>query len=184
MSISLLPLEILDIIFDYLDLRSQIQFRTTCRLFREFDITNFWDTDGLIESSKITTKILKLYPKIRYLNLRDNRKVSDINFLTKVVKINVSGFCTMPDSGISKLKNLVYLNSQNNRFIKNLSKKKKIKYLNANGYCGINSDNIKHLDLIEFKHDQNENFDSQNSVSEITLQLSNSICNLLNDFTR
>jgi len=144
-----MPNEILEIIFSYLDLASQLNFRMVCHHFNQFEINNFWDTGGLIESTRITEKLLKKYPKIKYLNLYDNLLVSDINFLEHVVALKISGRSIISDAGIIGLRNLVYLDISHNCRIKDLSTKPKIKYLVAVGSCGISDDSIKHLDLVE-----------------------------------
>jgi len=150
-----MPLEILEHIFYFLDLPSQIKLKTTCRTFCIFDITNFWDLGGLLKSSEITNEILQKYPKIKYLNLYDNRKVNNINFLTRLLYLNIGGLCIISDQDIVDHRKLIYINCENNCHIKDLSNKTKIKYLDVSGYCGVSDENISHLNLIEINFDGN-----------------------------
>ena len=147
MSILNLPSEILYIIFSYLNLPDQINFRNTCKLFRKFDITNFWNFGNIIKSYQITNDILLKYPKIKYLNLYDNNKVYDLNFLKDVEILNIGGLCTVSDKDIFDMNKLIFLCAENNFRIKNLKNKNRIKYLIASGSCAISDDDIAHLDL-------------------------------------
>lgn len=142
-----LPLEILHIIFSYLNLLDQINFRDTCKLFRKFDIIDFWNLGNTIKSYQITNNILSKYPKIKYLNLYDNNMVYDINFLKDIEILNIGGLCTISDKDISNVNKLIFLCAENNFRIKNLKNKNKIRYLIASGSCNISDDDISHLDL-------------------------------------
>lgn len=83
--------EIIEIIFDKLDLRSQINLKLTSGAFACYHLTNFWDLSGAIKSHQITQEILENYPFIKRLNLRNNQLVLNIDFLTKIEKINIAG---------------------------------------------------------------------------------------------
>ncbi|XWV26629.1 hypothetical protein QJ857_gp0432 [Tupanvirus soda lake] len=142
-----LPNEILVMIFDQVDLKTQLTLKKVCKTFSKFDVTNLWDTGGLIKSKEITINLLHKFPKIKYLNLYDNKFIRDINFLQNVCVLNIGGFCVVSDEGIKNLKNLTHLHAENNYRIKNISNKNKLVYLNASGSCGICDEDIKNLNL-------------------------------------
>ena len=142
-----LPVEILSMIFDLLDLKSQLNMCSVSTFFKKFNITNFWNIEEVIESTKITEDILKKYPFIKFLNLCDNRIIKDINFLKHVTKLNISGGSLVSSEGIKNLLNLKYLNANNNNNITFLTNNIRIKYLVASGLCGLSDDQIKHLKL-------------------------------------
>lgn len=95
-----LPMEILQLIVDYLDLAHQLIFCRLCRVTHQLDITNFWNIKGVIKSTKITETILKMYPRIKWLNLKNNTNVKNIN-LINLEKIYV-GVWSSVLSNISK----------------------------------------------------------------------------------
>lgn len=149
--------EIIEIIFDYLDLESQFNFIKTCKFFNLFDITNFMDL-GNLSNSYITDDVLTKYPKIKYLNLCNNTNVKDINHLQYITKLDISGSCLIKTEGICKLSKLIWLNMKNNYRIKDLSYFTRIKYLDISGNCNITKDSIKHLKLDNLITFGNENF--------------------------
>lgn len=144
-----LPPEIQELIFDYLDLQSQLRLRRVCKSTTNLAVTNFWDLPSLIKPWTLTENILRGFPQIKYLNLYDNKMVTDINFLTKITVLNIGGLCTINDSGIINLRNLCELYAENNFNIHNLENKPNIKYLDASGNCGITNDDIVGLHLKE-----------------------------------
>jgi hypothetical protein len=86
-----LPAEIVEIVFDKLNLRSQINFRLTCVCYSQYHLTNFWNTCGVIQPNKITNEILLDNIYIKKLNLKNNVIVTDISFLTGLKKVNIVG---------------------------------------------------------------------------------------------
>jgi hypothetical protein len=136
--------DIQNYIFNMLDLKAQIYFTQTCKEFNKFNITNFWD---ISYSSIFTEEILKKYPYIIKLNLFDNKKVKNINFLKNVIKLNIGGFCIIEDDGIKDLIHLEELNMSCNHKITNLDNKHKIKVLDISGISNISKSHIKHLNL-------------------------------------
>lgn len=151
MNLCILPFEIVQMIFSFLDLRSQLNFKCTCELFYTMNITNFWDLGNVISPDQITNAILCCHPKIERLNLYDNRNVCNINFLENLTMLNIGGFCLVGDDGIANLENLIYLNVENNYRVTVLANKKHIKYLDVSGSSVISDAGISHLDLKELR---------------------------------
>lgn len=89
-----LPFEIIDIIFNQLQLTDQINFRSTTKKFSTIPLTNFWNLTG---SFKITDAIIKQNPFIRKLDLSGNHQISCVQNLIHLRKLNIIN---------SKIKNL------------------------------------------------------------------------------
>ena len=70
-----LPNEILEIIMNKLDCKSQLQLKYSYKKNNYLQITNFNVPKFL--SNKLTNEILQKYPEIKYLNLYDNKIVND-----------------------------------------------------------------------------------------------------------
>lgn len=85
-SITGLPFEILDMIYDQLDLTSQINFRLTSRKFSKFPLTNFWDLSG---SFAITNEIIEKNPFIRKLDLSRNTNIYCVANLIYLKRLNI-----------------------------------------------------------------------------------------------
>ena len=141
-----LPLEILQIIFENLNLHSQIQFRKVCKKFNVHEITNFYDFESTkIKSHDITMDVLINFPKIKKLNLRDNRNIRDLNNFYHLSQLNISGSTIITSSGIRKLINLSHLNLRDNRTICDLNKFYHLSYLNIGGTSIVDDDGIQKL---------------------------------------
>lgn len=80
-------------IFDKLDLRSQINFRLTHTQYSQYHLTIFWDTGDVIRPDQITDEILSNNLFIKALNLCDNNLVTDISFLQRLECVNIIGSC-------------------------------------------------------------------------------------------
>lgn len=122
-----LPNELIWTIFDLLDLHSQINFRMVCKKFKEFDVSNFWDTGTILRSDKIKLDLLQKYPHITRLNLHDNRYITDINFLSNLQTVNIGGFCRLDMNGIENLDKLVSIYASCNKKITSVDKFKYLK---------------------------------------------------------
>lgn len=144
----LLPVEIQVMIFDNMDLKTQLDFRQTCTSASKFDISNFWDANSLCQPQKLTEGILRRFPKIKYLNLYDNKMVQNLNFLSRLSVLNIGGFCTMTSEGIADLRNLRRLYASNNYHLLRLDYKPKLEYVDASGNCGIPPSDLMKLPLV------------------------------------
>jgi hypothetical protein len=114
--------------------------------------------------------ILLNYPFIKYLNACNNIKITNVNHLNNLIKLNPSGnFCGINDNGIKHL-NLRKLNASfscgiDNDGIKNLN----LQILNASGeLCKINNKGIQHLNLIKLTVSNNPNITHINHITKLT----------------
>ena len=90
-------------------------------------------------------KILKNLTNLSELHLVNNKHITDINHLTKLTRLDISGADTIiKDEGISNLTNLLQL-SINYNSIKIINDFTKLTSLQANYNDQINNDNLKSL---------------------------------------
>ena len=115
-------------VFDKLDFALQIRFRQVCKWFFRLEIHDFLNIDKKYVN-RFSNKILMHYPSIKYLNASynsgiddngikhlnlielnayNNRKITDVNHLTKLQTLDASYRCGIDDKGIKDL-NLVEL---------------------------------------------------------------------------
>lgn len=132
-----LPTELLIKIFNKLDLQSQINLKKSCHLLCQLDITNFWDLGH--NFLFITPQILQRYPRIKYLKLRNNKYVSNINYLVYIKKLDIVGSAVRED-GIKSLTHIDKLWIGNNIDTNNIASKptfiKVIDNICSVGYAG------------------------------------------------
>ena len=83
-----LPFEILDMICDYLDFTSQINFRLVSKRFSQLHLTNFWDAN---KSFAITNQIIENNPFMKKLDLSCNWNVVGVGNLVHLKKLNIVG---------------------------------------------------------------------------------------------
>src|SRR5882724_12533361 len=108
MVLPLLPLEVWQDILLLSDFLSQIRLRQVCKRFLQLEIHDFYSIDSKY-TKKLSDTILENYPFIRSLNVHDNLNVTNLNYMTKLQILVVSGpNCVIADEGIKNL-NLIEL---------------------------------------------------------------------------
>src|SRR6185312_10005428 len=106
---NIVPIDIINLIFDLLDLKSQINFHS----INKFCNSNLFIRD-LYNINKysyiLTNKILsqRKFESVNKLYLYADKKVSDISFMKNLTKLNIGGNCGVDQKGIEGL-NLVEL---------------------------------------------------------------------------
>ena len=125
-----IPLEIWDMIFDLLNLKTQISLISTCHYFRDnLKITDLYYLKNDTKNKKnilkkLTTDILKLpiFLNTKWLNAVDNKKINNVSFMTNLKILNAYSysFDTIDQNGIKGL-NLVELDARYNKKITNLT---------------------------------------------------------------
>ena len=134
-----LPLDILKIIFEFLDFKSKIKLISTCTYMRQnlhiIDLYNI-DKNFLF---KLTKKILRypIFKNVLLLNTTYIKHIKDVSFMTKIKNLNVSMCSNINQNGIEGL-DLIELNADYNKNILDVTFMKGLKILHASGNCGIN----------------------------------------------
>ena len=125
-----LPLEIIQYIFDYLNFYNKIRFKQVNKLFYfGLKIYDFYNIPYYYKI-KLSNEILINYPEIKYLDASWNAKITDVNHMTNLQKLNASESCGIDDLGLIDL-NLKELNASNNPKIKHIEFMTNLKILNA-----------------------------------------------------
>lgn len=146
----IMPLDIMIIIFDLLDILHQLRFRSINKLYlKKCLITNLTDCT---KTKNITNKILKQYPNITKLNLSLNSKISKFPSLSELKELDISAHHIIPSFDIhgdelNKLSNLTLLKIDNNFKMgyMNLNPLINLRILHATGQCEIRNESISQL---------------------------------------
>ena len=165
-----LSLELIQNILEFLDLKNQIILKSLCKNY--YDGLRIYDFYNISRhyKDKLNDEILKSYSYVKYLDASNNFKITNINHMTNLKKLNASRNCGINNEGIKNLNlikldmnnnisnkelknlNLIKLSLVNNDKIKNLNHMTKLKKLNASaGNCIISDKSIKGLNLIELQ---------------------------------
>jgi hypothetical protein len=115
-----------------------------------------------LKSKIITQEIIKQekYRNLKYLNITDNKNITDINHLHKLKILNASGSkCKLGDKGISDLAgNIKELIIINNQFITDINHLQKLEILNASEYKLGNKGISELKNIKELYISNNKNF--------------------------
>jgi len=141
MSITNIPPEILDHILSYCDGITQFRFKATHK--NTIKITNLDVSMRL--SSKITNDILQKNVFIKKLNLYDNLLVTNLDNLSHITELDISGKCIIHQQQITHLAQLTRLNISNNISISHLHPFTKLACLRMPGVCNISNDELNRL---------------------------------------
>ena len=142
--------DILIVIFNLLDLKSQINMiSTTHYLKNNILVTDLYHQDNII-LKKLTTKILKqkIFMGVTKLNASDNKLITGMFFMKKLKKLCVKEKCGIDQNCINGL-NLIELDAYNNNKIINVSFMSSLQKLQAGGTCGIDQNGVRGLNLIK-----------------------------------
>ena len=141
--------DLLSLIHSYLPFIDKLNHRNACKHFQSaLRITDLYNINP--KYSKILKEInLCKYVDVIQLQLADNENVIDLNHMTKLKKLNISGYyCGVGDNGIIAL-NLEELTAFNNPKITTLNHMTNLKKLDISFNCGIGDNGIIALNLEE-----------------------------------
>ncbi len=99
---ALLCIDLCKLIHDYLDFINLLPHRIVCKRFKSIKIYDFYNIDSKYLYS-INDVILKKFNYIDKLNAQNNPRIKTLNHITKLKKLNISGYCGANDQGISDL---------------------------------------------------------------------------------
>jgi hypothetical protein len=145
-------------IFDILELKDQINYLFTCRIFyHNLSIKKisskkklFFSEEDNMPDVNLTQHMMKnyIFRNVISLNVSDNDIITNVSFMTKLKKLYVDHDCGIDQNGILGL-NLIVLDVGFNSKIVDVSFMTKLKKLEAYGDSGIDQNGIKGLDLVE-----------------------------------
>jgi flagellin-specific chaperone FliS len=140
-----LNLDVIYLIFEFLDFLSKITFRGTTKYMYKLEIHDFYNIEKKY-LKLLNDEILLNYPYIKYLNASGNRNITNVNHMGKsLIELNASGtFCGINNKGIKNL-NLLKLYAYYNPKIYNVNHMENIIELDASYNCGISDEGIKNL---------------------------------------
>ena len=144
----ILCLDVVQIICDFCDLKTQINLIKTCKEYEEnLKIKKLTCTD--IINSQITQNILqqKKFDQLRCLNVWNNKKITSVNHLKDtLLELDCSCVCGIRQEGINDLRKLQKLNVFCNNNITNVNHlKDTLIELYCGGSCGIRQKGINEL---------------------------------------
>ena len=118
----MLPLDILKIIFNYLDLENQINMISSCNYFRNHLFITYLYNIERKYLDNLTTDILKysIFSHVVNLDTGYNNKITNVSFMTSLKKLDARDNCGIGQNGIIGL-NLVQLVAGYNNKITNVS---------------------------------------------------------------
>ena len=151
------PIDIWHVIFRHCDLLSQLTLITSCSdFYRSFFITDLCNIPNIYQN-KLTDLVLqqRKFSRLVKLDIRHNKNINDISFLTTLKKLYVNHLCGIDQQGIYRL-DLIELYADSNEKIKDVSFMTSLKKLYAGVFCGINQQGIQGLNLIELYAANNE----------------------------
>jgi hypothetical protein len=137
----MLPVELIQLIIDYMDYNSQISFKHLNKeLYNQLYITNL----DVHKTKLITQKILDMNPEVRILNLYSNNNILNLNKCKYLRILNISNTDFTFDD-IKELKKLEELNITNNTNFFDITNFPELKTLKINGLVNINYNDILKL---------------------------------------
>ncbi len=144
------PFDIWHVIFHHCDLLSQLRLFTVCSdFYQSFAIIDLYNMSEIYHK-KLTNSVLqqRKFNRLVQLDIRYNRNITDISFLTTLKKLCIGSSCKIDQQGIQGL-DLVELNANFNETIKDISSMTNLKKLNICSPCGINQQSIRGLVINE-----------------------------------
>jgi hypothetical protein len=175
-----LDLSVIYLIFDNLDFLSKIKFRNISQYMHLLQIHDFYNIEYKY-LELLNDEILCNYPFIKYLNARQNHKITSVNYMYNLIALNASGFCCgLSDSGIKV--NLTYLNASGNPKIINVNHMNKLIELDAYDInCGITDDGIKQLNLMKLDASHNIKITNVNHMYNMNELIAYGNCGIDNE---
>jgi len=190
-----LPLEILQMIFEYLDFKNKIILKLVCNYFyRGLVIYDLYNIDN-IYLARLTDEIIKSYPYLKYLDASYNSKITGITVPSTLIKLNITnnqyfvnltnlteltelraGFCFgLKNQSIEKCLKLEYLYLRSTPNVTSIRHLTKLKFLDISGASGVGNEELKYCNqLVRLKIASNINITDLNCLRGLKkLNLSN-----------
>ena len=111
-----LPIELWQEIMEQSNTIEQIQLTMVCKYFQNnLQVTDLYNCPEKYLKI-LSDKELDRYPYVKKLNACNNRKITKVNHMTNLRKLDARGECGIDDKGLEGL-NLYKLNAHNNKKI-------------------------------------------------------------------
>ena len=153
----LLPLEILNLIIEELDMKSILQIQSINHYYYDnVVIRDLFNIDKEYRD-RLTDNIIKQgkYQLVTKLNASFNPKITSVSHMTNLQVLHARGNCGIDQKGIKEL-NLVKLYASYNPKITSVSYMTNLQVLHARGEkCGIDQEGIKGLNLVDLDASEN-----------------------------
>ena len=170
-----LCLDVVQIICDFCDLKTQIKLISTCQEYYEYlkiRKLNCFDRIG----SNITQEVItqRKFNELRNLNAFHNSKITDVNHLqNSLTELYCSWKCGINQMGIANLKVLQKLNAADNNKITDVNHlQNTLIELNCRLLCGIDQKGISNLKVLrKLKADYNNKIIDVNHLQNTLTEL-------------
>ena len=153
------------LICDCLDFIDVLHHKIISKRFKSIKIKDLYNID-LKYLRNLNDHILKQYIDVTELNASNNSKITTLNHMTKLRKLNITGDCGVGDQGILDL-NLEELNAENNPKITTLNHMTKLRKLDISGNCGVGDQGISDLNLEELNASNNSKITILNYMTKL-----------------
>jgi hypothetical protein len=137
-----IPTEIWQIVVGNLSFSRQISLTQTRNLYNKTYIQK------LVLHTEAIPKIKSILG-LRNLDIYDNGKITDLNHLQKLKKVDISCDCGVNQKGIEFLDQVEEMSCWNNDKITDLNHLRKLRKVDISYDCGVNQKGIKSLRLVE-----------------------------------
>lgn len=146
----MIPIVVLQCIIDLLDFKTQINIKNSCKYFYEsLYITNM--DVYLRQCRKITNDVIKKHDKLLYLNLYENRVVTDLSNQRYIKQLQIS-MASIGYEGIKHLKDLEVLNISNNSNYFDITNFQNLRELYIRGFNNIRYEDLLKLPKLQTVH--------------------------------
>src|SRR5687767_1539385 len=130
----MLPLELIQIICDKAELKSQIKLIQIDKLCNEkVKLHDFYNVNV-----KFTDEILKSYHNVKYLNVCNDSEVTNINHMKELRILDARRNSGIKNEGIKECDKIIELNASDNPKVTYVNHMRELKKLDARWDSGIN----------------------------------------------
>ena len=140
-----LCLEVYNEIFEYCNIYDKLKIMLTCKLLNKNlkikKLNHPYVSDKILQQEK--------FIDLEELDASYNKKIKNVNHLTKLKILDCSRNCGIDQEGIKDVQLIEELYTNNNKKIINVNHLTKLKILDCSYDCGIDQEGIKDLQLIE-----------------------------------
>lgn len=140
---TIIPLRIWQVILEYTDFPTQIRLRQVNKRFYRLSIIDFHNI-SYYHMDKLTDSIISQHLNIRYLCAYYNPKITNVNHLKHLIKLDAQGeSCGLTDIGLKDCIELQILYTGDNPKITTVNHFKSLRVLGVSSNSGITNEGFK-----------------------------------------